>query len=189
MKEKNLLLLIVVIVVLIFLYFCGRESYTDYKDPHITQYAQKSKNPPSVQLTKIGTREGADPLEGLLFSDVTFYEGSHTVDGDLGLERCIKNCKGMCMEFGQTGDAYCFPADYANISLYPVKSDLHKNAIHPNDAQNNQNVTCFPYDSAKSDEDIVCFPYDHSRLDDEKLANIRNYPVKTQIPKITFPTT
>jgi hypothetical protein len=189
MKEKNVLLLIGVIIVLVYLYYCQKENYINYKDPNITQYAQKSKNPQSVQLAKIGTREGADPLEGMLFSDVVFFEGAHTVDGDLGLERCIKKCKGMCLEFGQTGDAFCFPADYANISLYPVKSDLHKNAIHPNDAENNKNAVCYPYDSAKSDENIVCYPYDHERLDDVDLANIRNYPVKTQIPKISFPTT
>jgi len=40
------------------------------------------------------------------FPDVIIYEN----DGDrLGLDKCIENCNGNCIEFGITGTGWCFP--------------------------------------------------------------------------------
>ena len=132
MEQKNLIFITIIIAIIVLFFFDDKEHYVKYADPEITQFAQNSKNPKSIQLTKIGTRDGTDPLEGMLFSDVTFFEGSHTIDGDIGLERCIKKCKnGTCVEYGQTGDAYCYPKDYASIKDYPVKSQLSKISFRP----------------------------------------------------------
>jgi hypothetical protein len=176
MIEKNVLVFLIFIGILIILFLNNeQEHYVNYADPAITQFAQNAKNPKSVQLAQIGTREGPDPYEGLLFSDVVFYEGAHTVDGDLGLERCIKNCKGMCVEYGQTGDAYCFPYEYADISQYPTKSVLAKNAIRPdsNEKRNSYDI---------NDEKDIVTTY---RFFGNAHHN-KNYPVKTQLSKITF---
>lgn len=46
------------------------------------------------------------------FSDVLMYHGSIDKDGniiDSGIERCIKNCDGRCIEYGLTTTAVCFP--------------------------------------------------------------------------------
>jgi hypothetical protein len=53
--------------------------------------------------------QGSEPLEGKLFDDVIMIKGAKTLEGELGLEKCIKNCDGMCVEYGMTGDAFCFP--------------------------------------------------------------------------------
>jgi len=49
--------------------------------------------------------------ESILFKDVSLYIGDKTLEGELGLEKCINSCKGMCVEYGVTGDAFCFPND------------------------------------------------------------------------------
>ena len=41
------------------------------------------------------------------FEDMVVYDNDP--DGRLGLDKCIENCHGYCVEFGQTGTAYCFP--------------------------------------------------------------------------------
>ena len=81
----------------------------------------------SNQMQKKGVKEGSDALDGLLFEDVKLYESEHTVDGELGVEKCIKKCKGMCVEYGMTSDAFCFPEDYADISkkyTETIKSEM-----------------------------------------------------------------
>ena len=42
--------------------------------------------------------------------------GDGTLEGEIGLEKCLKQCKnGNCVEYGVTGDAYCFPNDYESV--------------------------------------------------------------------------
>jgi len=58
------------------------------------------------------------------FDDIITYDNS--ADGRLGLDKCIENCKGYCVEYGMTGSALC----------YPVKAPIVKNfdgMIVPND--------------------------------------------------------
>jgi len=51
--------------------------------------------------------------EDKLFTDVKTYENDETVDaggyGRLGVDKCIQECKGSCVEFGVTGLTWCFP--------------------------------------------------------------------------------
>jgi hypothetical protein len=68
------------------------------------------------EIESIKIREGSDTFDDPLFSDVIFYMGDGTLDGELGLEKCLKQCKnGNCVEYGITGDAYCFPNDYESV--------------------------------------------------------------------------
>jgi hypothetical protein len=41
------------------------------------------------------------------FEDIISYDNDP--NGRLGLDKCIENCRGYCVEYGQTGDAICFP--------------------------------------------------------------------------------
>ncbi len=41
-----------------------------------------------------------------LFADVVTYEND--IDGRLGIDKCLENCSGKCLEYGITGTAYCF---------------------------------------------------------------------------------
>ena len=70
-------------------------------------------------LSDKGIRKGSDPLDGQLFEDVIMYKNDNNLDGELGVEKCIKQCKGMCVEYGTTGECFCYPKDYA-----PIKQDL-----------------------------------------------------------------
>jgi hypothetical protein len=47
-------------------------------------------------------------LNDPLFKDVIYYENNNE-SGRLGLDMCIELCNGNCVEYGQTGNAYCFP--------------------------------------------------------------------------------
>jgi hypothetical protein len=47
-------------------------------------------------------------LNDPLFMDVIYYE-NNIQTGRLGLDMCIESCTGNCVEYGQTGNAYCFP--------------------------------------------------------------------------------
>jgi len=41
------------------------------------------------------------------FDDMIVYDND--ADGRIGFDKCIEKCNGYCVEFGQTGSAYCFP--------------------------------------------------------------------------------
>lgn len=41
------------------------------------------------------------------FEDIIVYDNDTT--GRLGLDKCIEGCNGYCVEYGQTGDAVCYP--------------------------------------------------------------------------------
>jgi hypothetical protein len=49
--------------------------------------------------------------EDELFKSVISYENEPFSGGKIGLEKCIENCTGECVEFGVTGNAHCFPND------------------------------------------------------------------------------
>jgi hypothetical protein len=51
--------------------------------------------------------------EDKIFSDIIPYENQ--LDGRLGLDICLEKCNGECLEYGQTGNAYCFPNDGKKI--------------------------------------------------------------------------
>jgi hypothetical protein len=41
------------------------------------------------------------------FEDIIAYDNDP--NGRMGLDKCIEKCQGYCVEFGQTGDAMCYP--------------------------------------------------------------------------------
>ena len=108
---KKIYIVLFLILVIIYLLYDKNEYYSTIKSESDKEYRKFSN-----QMKKKEVKQGSDALDGLLFEDVNLYESEHTVGGELGLEKCIKDCKGMCVEFGMTGDAYCFPQDYADIS-------------------------------------------------------------------------
>ena len=118
---KKIYIVLVLIIIIIYLLYDKNEYYTTIKSNSESEYRKFSN-----QMQKKGVRQGTDALDGLLFEDVNLYESEHTVDGELGLEKCIKNCKGMCVEFGMTGDAYFFPEDYSDISKKYTDQNNHK---------------------------------------------------------------
>lgn len=58
------------------------------------------------------TKSVITPIELLTdnaFSDVTFHRSVPIWGEETGLQKCMDNCNGTCVEFGVTGDAMCFP--------------------------------------------------------------------------------
>jgi hypothetical protein len=118
----KIILIIILIIVIIFL-FKKNENYT------IIQNEKKTK---SAILPRTGIRQGSDPLESNLFNDVIMYIGDRTLDGELGLEKCIKVCDGMCVEYGMTGDAFCFPSNYEETKqkyIETLQSELKNQSL------------------------------------------------------------
>ncbi len=116
---KKYILVIILILVIIFLL----RNYSE----HYTILENDNKKILSSSLPNQNTRQGSDPLDGQLFEDVILYKGDNTLEGELGLEKCIKKCKGMCVEYGMTGDAFCYPENYLEIKnkyLESINSEL-----------------------------------------------------------------
>lgn len=59
------------------------------------------------------TKSDYDILNDSLFKNVTYFNDDNK--GRLGLDMCIEQCNGTCLEYGMTGDAYCFPPWNATI--------------------------------------------------------------------------
>ena len=58
-----------------------------------------------IENIKSGTRSFDDKL----FDDVTMYKSNPKDVSQMGLYTCLEKCKGNCVEYGMTGDAFCFP--------------------------------------------------------------------------------
>jgi hypothetical protein len=59
-------------------------------------------------------RDGYDLLDDSLFNNVITYNNDddpYECGSKLGIEKCLENCPGRCIEFGITGIGYCFPPD------------------------------------------------------------------------------
>ena len=122
---KKYILVIILILIIVFLLKNYSEHYTILEKNNTTKL--------SSSLPKQNTRQGSDPLDGELFSDVILYKGDNTLEGELGLEKCIKKCKGMCVEYGITGDAYCYPEEYLEVKnkyLESINSELKSQPLN-----------------------------------------------------------
>ena len=108
MINKSISISILIILILMFIYF------SNYNEHY--QILENNKTTQSSNLPKTGIRQGSDPLDGQLFSDVIMYKNDPVLDGEIGVEKCIRQCKGMCVEYGITGDCFCFPTNYAEIN-------------------------------------------------------------------------
>ena len=104
--KKILIIFVMVLSIILILLANVNEHYT---------IVQNDKKSSSSILPQTGIRQGSDPLDSGLFDDVIMYIGDRTLDGELGLEKCIGKCSGTCVEYGMTGDAFCFPANYEEI--------------------------------------------------------------------------
>jgi hypothetical protein len=58
--------------------------------------------------------------EDVLFKDMILYENQ--IDGRLGLDICLEKCDGTCVEYGVTGNTYCFPDKNKEI----IKSSFYE---------------------------------------------------------------
>jgi len=115
------LIIILVIIILYVLY--ERNSYEHMRTNSKDVIKYNNTNMKNITLTEQTTNPiqlNTDPL----FSNVKMYENDDNDDfftQKLGITKCIedKNCN-MCVEFGVTGTAYCFPSNLNTSVDQPV---------------------------------------------------------------------
>ena len=54
-------------------------------------------------------KSGTVSFDDKLFNDVTMYKSDMKDLQKAGIYECLEKCKGTCVEYGVTGNAFCFP--------------------------------------------------------------------------------
>lgn len=72
----------------------------------LEQFVKPDEDP--IKKTKTITHP-IDLLQDNSFSDVQFFRSEPVWGMETGLQKCMKNCTGTCLEFGVTNDSMCFP--------------------------------------------------------------------------------
>jgi hypothetical protein len=84
-----ILVLVILVYVAIYLIKKSRENFDGLKLENIS--------------------EGTKSFDDKLFDDVVMFKSSPTDVSKVGLYECLEKCKGTCVEYGVTGNAFCFP--------------------------------------------------------------------------------
>lgn len=105
----NIKIIIITCCVVFLLYFFSVENAPTYEYEHLQNTDKEKYNTvysESIQL-----------LDDPLFSDVILYNNDPDPYDDgqkTGLQKCFDECNGVCVEFGISGIAYCFPHEIKN---------------------------------------------------------------------------
>ncbi len=75
----------------------------------IAIYLIKKSNENFDGLKLENIKEGTRSFDDKLFDDVVMYKSSLTDESKSGLYECLEKCNGTCVEYGVTGNAFCFP--------------------------------------------------------------------------------
>jgi len=90
---------------------------------------------PTLEMTQ---RDGYNFKDDKIFRDVFSYENDQNLD-KLGIDKCLEYCAGNCVEYGQTGTAYCFPF-ITDKSQYATNDLLMQQAINEMKSKEQQNI-------------------------------------------------
>jgi len=88
MCPSNIIIFFIVICSIVVLYIVSKDHNIDRFDP----------------LTAIRVKPYI--FDDKLFKDVLIYQND---DDRSGLDKCLGDCKGTCVEYGVSGVAHCFP--------------------------------------------------------------------------------
>ena len=146
MNKYIIILIVFLLVVFLFTNTCSQNNKEHYKivdgegttdgknfiktqtdiNTNVNTSKYKKNDDKKNKLSDKGIRKGSDPLDGQLFEDVIMYKNDNKLDGEIGVEKCMKLCKGMCVEYGTTGESFCYPKEYALIKqdLQTVQNEL-----------------------------------------------------------------
>lgn len=97
MDSLDLVIIILIISILFVLY-----TNKEYLYPSTIN---NNKDVIAIENIKTGTRTYDDKL----FDDVIMYESDPADINKSGVYKCLENCKGNCVEYGITGNTFCFP--------------------------------------------------------------------------------
>lgn len=145
---KNIYIIIVIFIILFFGLYCYNLSYSNTKEHFIFVNPNIAKPLPSTnvqtkdQPADISEKRIIDILEGKdsVFLDLITYNNLESEDDNgiihvnTGLDQCYDKCNGTCLEYGETGIAFCFPPSPTQENKYidnPVKPN-QDNMSYPN---------------------------------------------------------
>lgn len=96
---KYILLIILVIIILILIF-----KEAEYLDNLSTPLENKN-----IGLKIEYQKSGTESFDDKLFDDVVLYESDPADATKSGVFTCLEKCKGSCLEYGITGNTFCFP--------------------------------------------------------------------------------
>jgi len=101
-KTKTILKygLLVILVIIILMLILKESEYLDNSS------ALSNKN---IGLKIEYQKTGTDSYDDKLFNDVVLYESDPADLTKSGVFTCLEKCKGTCLEYGITGNTFCFP--------------------------------------------------------------------------------
>jgi hypothetical protein len=91
-----------IVIIVLIIYLISVFLSKTMKEP----FANDIENDPLKKLRK--ERNIFDTKDDELFKDVITYMNEN---GRFGIDKCVDECNGLCVEFGVTGIAHCFPKD------------------------------------------------------------------------------
>ncbi len=113
--------IIIIVLALTIAYFCWKKYDCGIKNTKPNQI-ENLANVSQESIKSVTSLESENPtnktktithpidlLEDNAFSDVIFFRSDQIFGETTGLQRCMDNCSGTCIEFGPTTNAMCFP--------------------------------------------------------------------------------
>ncbi len=101
---------IIIFIIIILLYFFSINTLLSHE--HLQNITNNTiVNDDKKKYSTIYS-ESIQLLDDPLFSDVILYNNDpdpYKNGQKSGLQKCFDNCNGVCVEFGISGIAYCFP--------------------------------------------------------------------------------
>ena len=98
LDRLDFFIIIVVIIILLILLLRNLEHYTG---------STITNDKAGLKIENINS--GTKTYDDKLFDDVVLYESNPADFSDSGVYKCLQNCKGTCLEYGITGNTFCFP--------------------------------------------------------------------------------
>lgn len=124
--------IVILLVIIILYYFYTNNQIKSNNDKYIEKFDQLFQQ---IEQNNIKNQHVIQLLDDMAFQDVIIYENEN---GRLGIDKCLENKDGHCVEYGIAGIAYYYPAIKSNkyygeiINLHPIQKETeNKSLIYP----------------------------------------------------------
>ena len=90
------------------IFFFIYKIYINYKKETFIIKSPKDRELDEKMFEKTNTKKSRIPMSDPMFDKVILYKSSTDVIGKLGTEECLKKCSGNCVDYGISGNSFCF---------------------------------------------------------------------------------